>query len=63
MDIAQLPFDQGLVVQRVAVLDLLCQQLLETVENDQYVSARGFRWFIIKSPTLLEPTITFGETY
>ena len=36
--------------------------IVETVENDQYVSARGFRWFIIKSPTLLEPTITFGET-
>ncbi len=36
--------------------------IVETVENDQYVSARAFRWFIIKSPTLLEPTITFGET-
>jgi len=36
--------------------------IVETVENDNYVATRAFRWFIIKSPTLLEPTITFGET-
>lgn len=36
--------------------------IIETVENDDYVSVRAFRWFIIKSPTLLEPTISFGET-
>lgn len=36
--------------------------IVETVENDDYVSTRAFRWFVIKSPSLLEPTITFGET-
>ncbi len=36
--------------------------ICETVENNEYVFARAWRWFVIKSPTLLEPTITFSET-
>ena len=34
MDVAELPLNQGLVIQGVSHLDLLGEQLLEAVEND-----------------------------
>lgn len=36
--------------------------IIETTENDSYTALRAYRWFRIKSPTLLEPVITFGTT-